>query len=60
MYNIPCVTEVTQELDEWVYSGDVERLMNSKSWEIPDCVRRFTQDAYMCVYVNSESDMCGM
>ena len=57
MYNIPRVTEVTQELNEWVYSGNVDRLMNTKSWEIPECVRRFTQDAYMCVYVNSDMDM---
>ena len=57
MYNIPRVTEVTQELNEWVYCGNVERLMNSKSWEIPECVHRFTQDAYMFVYVNSDMDM---
>ena len=57
MYNIPRVTEVTQELNEWVYSGNVERLMNSKSQEIPECVHRFTQDAYMCVYVKPELDM---
>ena len=57
VYNIPRVTEVTQELNEWVYSGNKECLMNSKSWEIPECVRRFTQDAYMCVYVNPEMDL---
>ena len=56
---IPRVTEVTQELNEWVYSGKVDRLMYSKSWEIPECVRRFTQDTYMCVYVNPELDIYG-
>ena len=56
---IPRVTEITQELNEWVYSGNVDRLMCSKSWEIPECVRRFTQDAYMCVYVNPELDIYG-
>ena len=59
MYNIPCVTEVTKELNEWVYSGNVDRLMNSKSYEIPECVRRFTQDGYMCVYVNPDLEMYG-
>ena len=59
MYNIPCVTEVTKELNEWVYSGNVDRLMTSKSYEIPECVRRFTQDGYMCVYVNPDLEMYG-
>ena len=57
MYNIPCVTEVTQELNEWVYRGNMDRLMNTNSWEIPECVRRFTQDIYMCVYVNPNLGM---
>ena len=59
MYNIPCVTDVTKELKEWVYSGNVNRLMNSKPYEIPECVRRFTQDGYMCVYVNPNLEMYG-
>lgn len=59
MYNVPRVTEVTKELQEWVYKGDPERLMNTPSWEIPECVRRFTQDGYMCVYINPDLELYG-
>ena len=59
MYNIPRVTEVTEELNEWMYSGNVDRLMSSRSHQIPECVRRFTQDGYMCIYVNPDLEMYG-
>ena len=55
MYNIPRVVDVTVELQEWIYSCDnLDRLMNTPAKNIPEYVRRFTQDIYMCVYVNSD------
>ena len=60
MYNIPKVVDVTVELQEWIYSCDnLDRLMNTPAKNIPEYVRRFTQDIYMCVYVNPELDMYG-
>ena len=60
MYNIPRVVDVTVELQEWIYSCDnLDRLMNTPAKNIPEYVRRFTQDIYMCVYVNPELDMYG-
>ena len=50
-YNIPRVTDCTRELNEWVYQGDRERLFKAQGRELPELVRRFTQDVYMCVYV---------
>ena len=60
MYNIPKVVDVTGELQEWIYSCDnLDRLMNTPAKNIPEYVRRFTQDIYMCVYVNTELDLYG-
>ncbi len=58
-YNIPRVTDCTRELNEWVYQGDRERLFNTKPRELPELVRRFTQDIYMCVYVQPDVAMYG-
>ena len=53
MYNIPRVVDCTQYLNEWVYSGDDhKRLLNTPPRDLPEYVRRFTQDIYMCVYIN--------
>ena len=61
MYNIPRVVDVTVELQEWIYSCDnLDRLMNTSAKNIPEYVRRFTQDIYMCVYVNPDLDMYGV
>ena len=60
MYNIPRVTDVTQELKHWVYNQENHnKLRNANSREVPECVRRFTQDIYMCVYVNPDLDKYG-
>ena len=59
MYNIPRVVDCTQDLKEWVYSGDHQRLLNTPPRELPEYVRRFTQDVYMCVYVNLDAGMYG-
>ena len=58
-YNIPRVTDCTRELNEWVYS-DVrgrDKLFSTPPRELPELVRRFTQDIYMCVYVQPDVAM---
>ena len=58
MYNIPKGVDCTHDLNEWVYSGDDhKRLLNTPPRELPEYVRRFTQDVYMCVYVNHDVGM---
>ncbi len=59
-YNIPRVTDCTRELNEWVYS-DVSRdkLFSAQPRELPELVRRFTEDVYMCVYVQPDIAMYG-
>ena len=53
MYNIPKVTEVSKDLQHWVYDEkNHQKLLQAASKDIPEYVRRFTQDIYMCVYVN--------
>lgn len=59
-YNIPKVVDVSQFLNEWVYSDKhLDRLINAPSREIPEYVRRFMQDIYMCVYTNPDLDLYG-
>ncbi len=53
-YNIPRVTDCTAALNEWVYSGDLTQLLSVQPRELPELVRRFTQDIYMCVYVQPD------
>ena len=61
MYNVPRVVDVTAGLQEWIYSptANEDRLMNTPARDIPEYVHRFTQDIYMCVYVNPDLDMYG-
>ena len=61
MYNVPRVVDVTGGLQDWIYSptASEDRLMNTPARDIPEYVRRFTQDIYMCVYVNTDLDMYG-
>ena len=55
MYNIPKGVDCMHDLDEWVYSGDDhKRLLNTPPWNLPEYVRRFTQDLCMCVYLNHD------
>ena len=58
-YYIPKVTDCTRELNEWVYSGDRTRLMSTQPRQLPELVRRFTQNIYMCVYIQPEVARCG-
>ena len=58
-YNIPRGVDCTDQLREWVYEGDQERLMAVGPRELPELVRRFTQDVYMCVYIQPDYGMYG-
>ena len=61
MYNIPKVTEVSRDLQHWVYDEkNHQKLLQAASKDIPEYVRRFTQDIYMCVYVNPDMDRYGI
>ena len=61
MYNVPRVVDVTAGLQEWIYSptASEDRLMNTPARDIPEYVCRFTQNIYMCVYVNPDLDLYG-
>ena len=60
MYNVPLVTDVTQVLQQWVYSGNNtanrQRLLNAPERDLPELVRRFMQDTYMCIYINADGE----
>ena len=58
-YNIPRGVDCTAELTEWVYEGSPERLMAAGPRDLPELVRRFTQDVYMCVYIQPDYGMYG-
>ena len=61
IYNIPKVVDCTDVLNEWVYpaNGDLTRLRNTPPRELPEYVRRLTQDIYLCVYVQPDVGMYG-
>ena len=58
-YNIPKVVECTRELNEWVYpaGGNRQRLLDTPQRELPEFVRRFTQDLYLCIYLQPDASM---
>ena len=52
--------DVTDLLKEWVYDASHgQRLKDTPVKQIPETVRRFTQDIYMCVYINPDLEMYG-
>ena len=60
MYYIPKVVDVTQDIQDWIYNPDNrQKLKHSPAKSIPEFVRCFTQDIYMCIYVNSDLDLYG-
>ena len=56
-YNIPKGVDVTHLLNEWVYSDNEEHLKHTPVRKLPEYVRRFTQDIYMCIYIQPDYDM---
>ena len=53
-FNIPLCDDCTELLEEWVYSGRHRREL-AEGRRLPELVRRFTQDMYMCVYVEDST-----
>ena len=54
-YNIPKVTHCTDCLQEFVYGEkDIGRMPSKK---LPELVRRFVEDAYLCVYIDHDGVM---
>jgi len=53
------VQNVSNELNKWVYpkDGNIEKLLRTNPRELPECVRRFTQDIYLCIYVQKDISM---
>jgi len=54
-YNLPKVTVCTHLLQEYVYGEKDITGVPSKT--LPEPVRRFIEDAYMCVYIDPEGVM---
>ena len=56
-FNIPSVIDCSDVMNQWVYPAnkDLSRLRNTAPRDLPEYVRRFTQDLYLCVYVNLDS-----
>jgi ubiquitin thioesterase CYLD len=55
-YNIPSCVDCTEELEGWVYSEKHRKdLKKQPAKKLPEFVRRFTQDVYMCVYVEDST-----
>ena len=54
-YNLPKVTHCTNELQEYVYGRmDIGQF---PSKELPELVRRFVEDAYLCIYIDRDGVM---
>ena len=54
-YNLPRVTHCTDQLQEFVYGkNDIGRI---PSKNLPELVRRFVEDAYLCIYVDHDGVM---
>ena len=48
--------DCTKDLEEWVYSGRHRTELAAEGSEhLPELVKRFTQDVYMCVYVEDST-----
>ena len=54
-YNLPKVTRCTDQLQEYVYGKkDISKIL-SKS--LPELVRRFVEDVYLCIYIDHDGVM---
>ena len=53
--NLPEVTDCTEPLNSHVYGH--KSIVNIESKKLPDLVRRFVEDAYLCIYVDAEGTM---
>ena len=54
-YNLPKVTHCTDQLQEYVYcKKDISKI---PSKNLPELVRRFVEDAYLCIYIDYDGVM---
>ncbi len=53
---IPMIKDCSNDLNEWVYSKDygTGNLEQLNSQDLPDIVRQFTQDIYLCIYTHKD------
>ena len=56
-YNIPKVTHCTDILEEYVYGENKQDISQILSKELPELVRRYVEDAYLCIYVDHDGVM---
>ena len=54
-YNLPKVTHCTNELQKFVYG--MKDIGNIPSKDLPELVRRFVEDAYLCIYIDHDGVM---
>ena len=54
-YNLPKVTHCTDQLQEFVY-GDKD-IGNIPTKDLPELVRQFMEDAYLCIYIDQDGVM---
>ena len=54
-YNLPKVTHCTDELQEFVYGK--KDIGNIPSKDLPQLVRRFVEDVYLCIYIDRDGVM---
>ena len=50
------MTRCTDQLQEYVYSGGKD-IGNIPSKTLPEFVRRFVEDAYLCIYIDHDGVM---
>ena len=55
------MVDCTDVLNEWVYpaDGDLTRLKNTPPRVLPEYICRFTQDTYLCIYIQPDVGMYG-
>ena len=53
--NLPHVTDCTELLTSHVYGH--KSIANVESKKLPELVRRFIKDAYLCIYIDTEGTM---
>ena len=56
-YNIPEVIHCTNLLQTYVYGENKKDINRIVSRELPELVRRFVEDAYLCIYIDHDGVM---
>lgn len=54
-YNLPVITDCTDIINGHVYGH--RSIANVESKKLPELVRRFMEDAYLCIYIDTEGTM---